>query len=142
MVEKLDLADIVYEGYNHVLFCRCNIHLDLDCNIVNQPIRHGRYVALFSSQGFELEIASDRKVWFGIFTTAHSGIRWVEVLNDDQSKAPSFGEMTPEYQERMRTKWRMADERKQGAMERQGIMIAMASDTLEMVSGAEIWPPL
>ena len=42
----------------------------------------------------------------------------------------------------MRTKWRMCDERKQGTVEHQGIMVAMASDTLEMVSGAEIWPPL
>jgi|TARA_B100001750_G_scaffold231170_1_gene229029 hypothetical protein len=132
----------VSKEYKHVLFNRENFYLDSDRDsIVRSHNRNGRHFSIYSDQGFEMEIASDCTVWFSIHTAVHSGIRWVEVLNDDP-KTPNFDEMTLEYQERMRTKWRMCDERKQGTVEHQGIMVAMAVDTSEMVSGAEIWPPL
>ena len=88
-----------------------------------------------------MEIVSDYRVWFSIHTAVHSGIRFVEVLNDDKSKTPNFGERSLEFQERERTKWRMYDERKQGAVEHQGISVAMADDCIELCSGSEIWHP-
>ncbi len=141
---KREAEHVEFKTYNHVLFHRTNVYLDPKYHILDYRHNHlgSHSTPLFANQGFELESGCGHKIWFSLRVAVHAGVQYIEILNEDRSRVPGFGEMSSEFQDRALAKWRLWDKCKQGTVERQGIMVAMAMDTLEMVSGAEIWPPL